>query len=97
VYAVDAGNYRIQKFTSDGTFLTAWGSPGWEPDRINWSGRLVVDAESHVYHADQARHRIQKFTSDGDFLTAWGSRGIGEGQIGGLHPEDRTIAKVNFS
>ena len=28
VYVVDTVNYRIQKFDSDGTFLTKWGSKG---------------------------------------------------------------------
>jgi len=30
VYVADAGNYRIQKFTPDGIFITAWGSKGSE-------------------------------------------------------------------
>ena len=27
VYVADAGNHRIEKFSSTGTFLTKWGSP----------------------------------------------------------------------
>jgi tripartite motif-containing protein 71 len=28
VYVVDAGNKRVQKFDSNGTFITKWGSEG---------------------------------------------------------------------
>ena len=28
VYVADNGNYRIQKFNSNGTFITKWGSSG---------------------------------------------------------------------
>lgn len=28
VYVVDSGNYRIEKFTSNGAFLSQWGSAG---------------------------------------------------------------------
>jgi hypothetical protein len=28
VYILDGGNNRIQKFTSDGKFITKWGSQG---------------------------------------------------------------------
>ena len=28
VYVADSGNSRIQKFTSDGKFITKWGSEG---------------------------------------------------------------------
>jgi DNA-binding beta-propeller fold protein YncE len=28
VYVSDSNNHRIQKFTSNGTFITKWGGPG---------------------------------------------------------------------
>jgi hypothetical protein len=28
VFVADPGNYRVQKFTNNGTFLTTWGSMG---------------------------------------------------------------------
>jgi tripartite motif-containing protein 71 len=61
VYVVDANNYRVQKFDSSGSFITAWGSSGAGPGQFNLPRGLGLDAEANVYVADSANHRIQKF------------------------------------
>ena len=69
VYTADGGNHRIQKFTSDGTFVTQWGSTGSGDGQFNIGPFVVaVDGSGNVYVADG---RIQKFASDGTFLDAW--------------------------
>jgi DNA-binding beta-propeller fold protein YncE len=84
VYVADSGNQRIQKFTTDGSFVTAWGhecrmyedKAGCEsPDGAGgfydpWG--VAVDQDGYVYVADTWNHRVQKFTSDGQFATMWG-------------------------
>ena len=81
VYVVDEGNCRIQKFDSNGNFITAWGQRGnrdgefWEPEGV------AVDSQGYVYVADILNHRIQKFDSNGNFILQWGSEGRGEGQF----------------
>ena len=49
------GNKRIQKFTSDGTFITKWGTEG--------GGALDVDDAGTVYLSEGGR--IKRFTSNG--------------------------------
>ena len=71
VYVVDAGSYRIQKFTNTGTFLTAWGSAGRGNGQFNYPTGVAVDGSGNVFVADAANNRIQKFDSNGTFVTAW--------------------------
>ena len=83
VYVADSGNSRIQKFTSDGTFIREWGSGGtgtgdgefYEPTDI------AIDSSGNVYVSDITTNRIQKFTSGGTFITHWGTKGSGNGQF----------------
>ena len=73
----DAYNHRIQKFTSDGTFLRKWGSEGSGDGQFNSPYGIAVDRFGYIYVADSGNHRIQKFTGDGMFLAEWESFGYG--------------------
>src|SRR5436309_1476738 len=75
VYVGDTGNNRIEKFTADGTFITAWGSKGSGHGQFNHPDGVAVDTHGHVYVADTNNNRIEKFGADGAFVGAWGSTG----------------------
>jgi len=81
VYVADSWNNRIQKFTKDGRFLSAWGSYGSGDGQFNYPRGIAIDTDGLVYVADSWNNRIQKFTKDGQFLSAWGSEGSGDGQF----------------
>jgi DNA-binding beta-propeller fold protein YncE len=82
VYVSDSANDRIQKFDSNGKFITKWGSPGSGDGEFYRPFGITVDSKlSYVYVSDFSNHRIQKFDSDGNFITKWGSPGIGDGQF----------------
>jgi sugar lactone lactonase YvrE len=81
VYVADSYNDRIQKFDSDGTYLTQWGSPGSGDGEFVELGGVAVDAVGYVYVTDVHNHRIQKFDSDGTYKTQWGSWGSGDGEF----------------
>lgn len=85
VYVSDFNNYRVQKFTSTGGFVTKWGSRGSGDGQFDSPMGIAVDGSNHVYVADYSNHRIQKFTSDGTFVTKWGSQGTGDGQFSFPH------------
>jgi len=53
--------YRIQKFDSNGSFLTAWGSAGSGDGQFNSPGGVAVEGGGSVYVADAGNYRIQKF------------------------------------
>lgn len=78
VYVADSQNHRVQKFTTDGQFVTAWGTFGGCPEMTPppatfcepWG--VAVGPDGTVYVADTWAHRVQHFTSDGHFLSQWG-------------------------
>jgi hypothetical protein len=84
VYVPGTNSHCILKFTSDGDFLSLWGSEG----RGSGDGQFDIpisvafDSFDNVYVYDWGNARIQKFTSDGTFITKWGSYGTGDGQFG---------------
>ena len=61
VYVADAYNRRIQKFDSNGVFLTKWGSEGSGDGEFLYPYDAAVDNSGNVYVADTFSHRIQKF------------------------------------
>ena len=70
VYVLDTENYKIQKYTSNGTFVKEW----------NIQRRKILDLvptditsdnAGNVYVLDTDNDKIQKYTSDGTFVKEW--------------------------
>jgi len=61
IYVDDYLNCRIQVFTSDGAYITQWGSCGSAPGQFLSPIGIAVDANENVYVADTNNSRIQKF------------------------------------
>jgi DNA-binding beta-propeller fold protein YncE len=76
VYSIDANN-RIQKFDSNGNFLTKWTGGG------AFARGLAADASGDIYVTDTNGDQIVVFDSVGNLLTQWGGTGIGDGQFDG--------------
>ncbi|MBI2953768.1 MAG: DUF11 domain-containing protein [Chloroflexi bacterium] len=81
VYVADYSNSRIQKFDTDGTFITKWGSYGSGNGQFSWPFRVAVDDNHNVYVVDDGNNRLQKFDATGSFITKWGSQGSSDGQF----------------
>ena len=74
VFVVDSDNDRIQKFTSNGTFIGQWGTPGSGPGHFNNPLGITINYVSgNVYVTDTGNDRIQKFTNNGTFIGQWGN------------------------
>jgi 4-hydroxy-3-methylbut-2-enyl diphosphate reductase IspH len=80
VYVTDLGNMRVQKFSNDGTFLSAWGSSGSGQGQFHSPAGIAV-FNSTVYVVDNQLHRIQQFDLDGNFISTWGDEGENSGQF----------------
>lgn len=97
IYVADHDNNRVQKFDSNGNYLTQFGSYGTgEGYFINPCG-IDVDRWDNVYVSEPHNNRIQKFDSNGNFISFVGDKqyaascsiGIGDGQF--KHPCDVAV------
>jgi len=89
VYVTDAGNARIQKFTSDGQFLEAWGVRGMGNGEFNYPTGITT-YENNVYVVDREQSKIQVFDSTGKFLQSWGEFGSDQGEF--FYPQGISIS-----
>jgi DNA-binding beta-propeller fold protein YncE len=80
VYVLDKKNYRVQKYSPAGQYLTQWGSRGSGQGQFDWDDSLppfhfglpagiALNNQGVVYVTD--RLGLQKFNSEGQFITAW--------------------------
>jgi DNA-binding beta-propeller fold protein YncE len=75
-YVADGyGNSRVVKFSRDGKYLTAWGTPGSAPGQFNLPHSVAVDSKGRVYASDRENNRVQIFDANGKFLRQWNHLG----------------------
>jgi DNA-binding beta-propeller fold protein YncE len=94
LYVSDQNNYRIVKYTTDGDFVTAWGSEGSGPGQFERPTGMCVDVDGNVYVADQLNRRVQVFDSSGNFIRELGTRGVDAGILS--QPRDVGIDPQGF-
>ena len=80
IYLSDQFNYRIQVFTSNGTFVTAC-TKGEGDGQFLHPHVPGVDSEGNVYVSDRDLANVQKFTGDGKFMMKWSEEGSNDGQL----------------
>lgn len=80
LYVVDGGNFRVQVFKPDGTFVQTFGSIGRQSGQFSRPKEAAVDPEGNVYVVDSAFGNFQIFTSDGKLLLAVGGRSEADGR-----------------
>jgi len=61
IFVADFYNHRVQKFSSRGHFLVAFGEQGSGPGQLERPTDAAVDANGNVYVVDFGNNRIQKF------------------------------------
>ncbi len=82
VYVGDAGNHRVQRFSSPGVPEgEPLGGVGTAPGLFNNARGLTIGSGGDLYVADSGNSRIQRFTSAGSFADEWGSIGSGTNQF----------------
>jgi DNA-binding beta-propeller fold protein YncE len=80
-WAVDHGNNRIQKFNSEGKYLSQFGSYGTGNGQFQQPAGMAIDPAGSIWVADQHGNRVEKFNSEGKYLSQFGSFGTGSGQF----------------
>jgi len=61
IYIVDSGNNRIQRFNSEGKFLSEFGHFGSEDGNFSTPWGIAVDKSGFVYISDTKNARVEKF------------------------------------
>ena len=83
VYVMDTWNYRIQKFSADGEFLSMWGTNGFAESPFAFYGPrgVAVDADGNVFVVDTGNKRVVVFDASDNYITQFGVAGMGSGQL----------------
>lgn len=74
LYVVDGGNFRVQVFKPDGTFVRTFGSIGRQGGQFSRPKEVAVDPDGNIYVVDSAFGNFQIFNVKGDLLLAVGGR-----------------------
>ncbi len=72
---LDISNFRVQKFDSQGVFLTQWGSKGVGEGQFLEASDIAIDRQDNVYVGDYQSNYVQKFDENGELLLRWGAGG----------------------
>ena len=79
IYVVDGGNFRVEKFSADGKFISTFGSIGRQMGQFSRPKEAAVDKDGNVYVVDAAFGNFQIFNSKGQLLLAIGNRSNTDG------------------
>lgn len=75
LYVVDGGNFRVQVFKQDGTFVRKFGDVGRRTGQFSRPKGISTDKWGNVYVVDTAFGNVQLFSEEGDLLMSLGNRG----------------------
>ena len=70
VYVLDAENDKVQKFTTNGTFVKEWNIQRTKASELVPTG-IAADNAGNVYVIDAESDKVQKFTTNGTFVKEW--------------------------
>ena len=90
IYIVDTGNDRIQKFSTNGTYIEKFGTAGTADGQFGAPNSIAINSIGHIYVTDSERDRVHIFDSDYSYLGQLG--GVGEGTGDGEFNSPRGIA-----
>jgi DNA-binding beta-propeller fold protein YncE len=74
LYVVDSGNFRVNHYNPDGTFIGTFGSIGRQPGQFSRPKSVSTDKGGNVYVSDAAFGNFQIFNDQGQLLLWIGSR-----------------------
>lgn len=91
LYVVDGGNFRIQVYRPDGTFVQTFGGIGRQGGQFSRPKEAATDAEGNVYVVDTAFGNFQIFNPEGQLLLSVGSRSQTDGMAKYMLPSGIAI------
>lgn len=91
LYVVDGGNFRVQVFKPDGTFVRVFGSVGRQGGQFSRPKEAAVDPDGNIYVVDSAFGNFQIFNPSGELLLAVGGRSEKDAPAGYMLPSGIAI------
>jgi hypothetical protein len=80
VYIVDSGNFKIEKFDSNGKLILSWGNPESLKGQFSHPSGIYVN-KKFVYVTDIGNAKIDMFSTNGSFVYSWGTYGENPGMF----------------
>lgn len=78
VFVTDLNNARVQRFSTDGKFISEFPLPRDTPDRKSTIvGGILIDADDLLYLSFMVQHKIEVYRESGDLVRTWGKKGTG--------------------
>jgi tripartite motif-containing protein 71 len=78
MYVVDSGNYRVEKFDSQGNYVSTLG--GGAGQLVPTAG-IAIDHNGNIYVTDSVNNRVEELDPNGNYLGQFGTKGSGNGQL----------------
>lgn len=72
VYVVDTGNFRVQRFTAEGSYVRSYGEVGISPGSFARPKGIALDKAGRLYVVDAAFQNVQVFDNAGRLLLHFG-------------------------
>lgn len=91
LYVVDGGNFRVQVFRPDGSFVRVFGSIGRQGGQFSRPKEAAVDPDGNIYIVDSAFGNFQIFNPAGQLLLSVGSRSERDGMAKYMLPSGIAI------
>lgn len=91
IYVVDTTNFRVQKFTEEGQFVSEFGGQGAVPGRFTRPKGIAIDADNYVYVTDSAFNKVQILEESGGALMFFGGPSTAPDSIDML-----TVVKIDY-
>lgn len=77
----DTGHHRILRYTTDGTYISEFGSFGSGNGELNEPWGLTVDGDGNTYVVDGTNHRIEVFNHADTYVRDFGSSDAGDFEL----------------
>ena len=75
IAVTDTATYRVQVFSSDGTYLRSFGRKGDKQGELDWPAGIAFDKNKRSIVVDSNNHRVQLFNDQGEYLSQFGGKG----------------------
>ena len=82
IFVTDLNNARVQKFATDGTFLSGFDLPFDTPPRKSCMiGGIAIDDKGLIYLAFMGQHKVAVYSEAGELIREWGKKGTEDGEF----------------